>query len=298
MKARNRRRQDLTQTGLLLSPWLLAFLVFWLFPLLYALYLSFTDYHTLRNESEWIGLANYVRLFRDDLFWTAFANTAVFTLGTIPCTTALALLLAVAVNRLKRFQHFFRSAFFLPSVTSLVVLSLIFTNLYARDGYINTLLAFLGLPFPERGWLLEPGTALYAIMAMDVWIASGYYMVIFLAALQTIPRDLYESAELAGANAWQQLCRITLPLLRPTLLFVLVINTIKSFQVFIEIYVMTRGGPLNATTTLIYNVYVNAFEKSDMMGYAAALAYVVFFIILVFSLLQMKLLRINKGVGD
>ncbi len=286
------------QTAILLSPWMITFLVFWLFPLIYALYMSFTRYLTLRNEAEWIGFDNYVRIFNDDLFWTALANTSIFVVGTIPFTTALALGLALAVHRVKKFRNFFRSAFFLPSVSSLVVLSLIFTNLYAKDGYINYLLQMLGLDYPERGWLLEPSTALFAVMGMEVWISAGYYMVIFLAALQTIPKDYYEAAELAGANLWTQLTRITIPLLRPTLLFVLVINTIKSFQVFVEIYVMTKGGPLHATTTLIYQVFINAFEKADMMGYAAALAYVVFIIILLFSLLQIKILRIDRGTGE
>ncbi len=286
------------QTAILLSPWMITFLVFWLFPLIYALYMSFTRYLTLRNEAEWIGFDNYVRIFNDDLFWTALANTSIFVVGTIPFTTALALGLALAVHRVKKFRNFFRSAFFLPSVSSLVVLSLIFTNLYAKDGYINYLLQMLGLNYPERGWLLEPSTALFAVMGMEVWISAGYYMVIFLAALQTIPKDYYEAAELAGASLWTQLTRITIPLLRPTLLFVLVINTIKSFQVFVEIYVMTKGGPLHATTTLIYQVFINAFEKADMMGYAAALAYVVFIIILLFSLLQIKILRIDRGTGE
>ncbi len=285
-------------TGLLLLPWALVFAVFWLYPLLFTFGLSFAKYSTLSGEIAWVGIDNYLRLWRDPLFWQALANTSVFTFGTIPFTTAFALLLAVLLNRNLRGSQFFRSAYFLPSVTSLVVISLIFTNLYAGNGYINTLLDVLGLPYPERGWLAEPGLALYSVMAMEVWIASGYYMVLFLAALQAIPTDLYEAAELTGASAWQQFRRITLPMLRPTLLFVIVINTIKSFQVFVEIYVMTRGGPLSSTTTLTYLVYTNAFEKSDMMGYASALAYVVFLIILVFSIVQMKLLRIDKTVGE
>lgn len=285
-------------TGLLLLPWAVIFAVFWLYPLLFTLYISFTQYITLSGKSSWIGLDNYLLLWNDPLFWKALANTSIFTFGTIPVTTALALLLAVLLNRNVRWRHVFRSAYFLPSVTSLVVLSLIFTNLYSANGYVNTLLDMAGLPYPERGWLLEPDVALYAIMAMEVWIASGYYMVLFLAALQAIPTDLYESAELSGASAWQQFRNITLPMLRPTLLFVLVINTIKSFQVFVEIYVMTRGGPLSSTTTLTYLVYTNAFEKANMMGYASAMAYVVFIIILFFSVLQMRLLRVGKTIGE
>jgi multiple sugar transport system permease protein len=285
-------------TSVLLLPWVLIFALFWLYPLIFTLYISFTRYMTLSGESTWVGLDNYELLWNDPLFGKALVNTSIFTFGTIPLTTALALLLAVLLNRNIRWRHVFRSAYFLPSVTSLVVLSLIFTNLYSAGGYVNTLLDMVGLPYPKRGWLLDPDTALYAIMAMEVWIASGYYMVLFLAALQAIPTDLYEAAELSGASLWQQFRKITLPMLRPTLLFILVINTIKSFQVFVEIYVMTRGGPLSETTTLTYLVYTNAFEKSNMMGYASAMAYVVFIIILFFSVLQMKLLRVGKSVGE
>lgn len=279
-------------TSILLSPWILTFGLFWLYPLIYAFYLSFTEYSTLGNTSEFIGLENYTRIFSDNLFWRAFVNTSVFTFGTVPVTTCFALLLAVLVNSSKiKIKGFFRSAYFLPSVTSLVVIALIFSNLYAKSGYVNILLSLCGLPYPERGWLLEPNTALLGVMLMDVWISAGYYMVLFLAGIQAIPKDLYEASYLSGATAWQQFKYITLPLIRPTLLFVVVINTIKSFQIFVEIYVMTKGGPLNATTTLVYMVYEHAFERADNMGYASALAFIVFALLLVFSLIQMRVLK-------
>ncbi len=280
-------------TWVLLSPWILTLLVFWAYPLLYSLYMSFTEYRTLAGEITWIGLDNYSRLLEDEVFWTALGNTLVFVFGTIPFTTIFAIILAVMLDRVEFLRSFYRSAYFIPSVTALVVLSLIFTNLYAADGYINTLLQIVGLPWPEEGWLQSTSTALPAIMAMDVWIATGYYAILFLAALQTIPRELYEAAEIDGASSWQQFWRVTLPGLRPMLLFVIVLNTIRSFQVFTEVYVMTRGGPLNSTTTLVYEVYRNAFEQSDMMGYASAIAYVTFLLILGVSLIQMKIIREN-----
>jgi multiple sugar transport system permease protein len=280
-------------TALFLAPWGVVLCVFWLYPLLFALYLSFTKYETLRNEATWIGLQNYAHILSDTFFLVALKNTAIFSFGTIPFTTALALALALGVNRIPRFQGFFRAAFFLPSVTSLIVLALIFSSLYAANGYIGTLCSLAGIPFPARGLLQEPATALPAIMAMDVLLATGYYMVILLAALQTIPRDLYEAADLLGASAWAKFWHITLPLLRPTLLFVVVINTIRSFQIFVEIYIMTRGGPLGSTSTLIYLVYQQAFDKFDM-GYASALAYIVFGIIMVFSAAQLWLLRLRE----
>lgn len=277
-------------TWMFLAPWLITLLLFWAYPLFQSLYYSFTEYKTLSNEATWIGLANYARLLEDNVFWKAMANTMIFVLGTIPFTTAFAVGLATMLNRNIAWKSFYRSAYFIPSVTAIVVLSLIFTNLYAHDGYINSLLRLLGMPYPKDGWLLNTGTALPAIMAMDVWIATGYYTVLLLAALQTIPKDLYEAAEIDGASRRQQFFRITLPGLRPMLLFVIVINTIRSFQIFTEVYVMTKGGPLNSTTTLVYEVYRNAFDRTDAMGYASAIAYVTFILILAVSLIQMKLL--------
>ena len=281
-------------TWLFLSPWLITLLLFWIYPLLYSLYMSFTEYRTLSGQMKWIGLANYERLVSDPIFWKALANTLIFVVGTIPFTTIFAIVLAVMLSRNIAWKVFYRSAFFIPSVTALVVLALIFTNLYAQDGYINSILNLLNIPYPKDGWLLNTGTALLSIMAMDVWIATGYYTVLFLAALQTIPNELYEAAEIDGASRRQQFFRVTLPGLRPMLLFVIVLNTIRSFQVFTEVYVMTKGGPLNATTTLVYEVYRNAFDRSDLMGYASAIAYVTFILILGVSLLQMRFLREGK----
>lgn len=277
-------------TWVFLSPWIITLLIFWAYPLLYSLYMSFTEYRTLAGEVTWIGLDNYARLLEDEIFWKALGNTLIFVVGTIPFTTIFAIILAVMLDRVRAFRSFYRSAYFIPSVTALVVLSLIFTNLYASDGYINSLLRLAGLPTPENGWLQDPSTALPAIMAMDVWIATGYYAILFLAALQTIPKELYEAAEIDGASSWQQFLKVTLPGLRPMLLFVIVLNTIRSFQVFTEVFVMTKGGPLNSTTTLVYEVYDNAFKHSDMMGYASAIAYVTFLIILLVSLVQMRII--------
>jgi multiple sugar transport system permease protein len=281
-------------TWTFLAPWLVTLGLFWLYPLAYSFYLSFTQYSTLGNRARWIGLANYERLMGDPVFWKALANTAIFVVGTIPFTTIFALLLAVLLNKNIAWKSVYRASYFIPSVTSIVVLSLVFTNLYAHDGYINSLLSTIGVPFPKDGWLAGTGTALPAIMAMDVWIAIGYYVVLFLAALQTIPKELYEAADLDGASAWKQFTRITMPGLRPMLLFVIVINTIRSFQVFTEVFVMTKGGPINSTTTLVYQIYENAFVQSDKMGYASAVAYVTFLLILSVSLVQFRLLGDRK----
>jgi multiple sugar transport system permease protein len=279
------------ETWLLLAPWILTLVIFWAYPLLNALYLSFTKYYTLNNRTVWIGLANYAKLMHDPVFWQAALNTTLFVIGTIPFTMSFALLFAALLVRVRFLQNFYRSALFLPSVTSLVVIALIFTNLYSSGGYINTLLKMAGITGPDKGWLLTPGTALPAVMVMDIWVSIGYYAVLFLAAMQNVSQDFYEVAELEGTTKWKQFWSITIPLIRPTLLFAIVLNTIKSFQIFTEIYVMTRGGPLNRTTTLVYDVYANAFESADTMGYACAIAYVLFFIIAIFSAIENKFLK-------
>jgi multiple sugar transport system permease protein len=277
---------------LLLLPWILTFLVFWAYPVIYSFILSLSEYKTLSNETTFVGLQNYITLLSDETFIKSLTNTLIFVFVTVPITTILATILAVLVDRTNgKLKEFFKAAYFLPSVTSLVVIALIFKNLYSKEGYINTLLQMVGMSGQSEGWLQSVETALPAIMAMDIWIATGYYMIIVLAGLQTIPKDLYEAADISDASDWQQFKSITLPMLKPTLLFILVVNTIKSFQIFIEIYVMTKGGPLNETVTLVYQVYQNAFEMADKMGYASSVAYVLFFIILMISLLQMKLLK-------
>jgi len=284
-------------TFIFLLPWLLILILFWLFPIIYSLLLSFTEYNVLTGEAKWIGLSNYFELFKDPDFWVALKNTTIFVVGTIPFTTIFALILAVLINQKIPLKSLFRAGFFIPSITSMVVIALIFTNLYAKDGYINFLFNLIGLPTPEKGWLLSEKTALFSIMAMDIWMATGYYMLLFLAALQAIPVELYQVSDIFGASFWQKLWHVTLPHLRPMTLFIILINTIKSFQIFVEIFIMTKGGPLNSTQTLVYLVYEQGLHKFKM-GYASAIAYVLFFIILVFSLIQMKLFRMRKALGE
>ncbi len=272
-----------------LSPWVVAFGLFGLFPFVFSLAASFTDYSPIRaGGARFVGLGNYGRALSDPAFWSALGNTAFFVVGTIPFTTALALALALAVQPAFRGRTLFRVGFFVPSVVSVVVLSLVFKGLYASNGALDGALRALGLTPPA--WLLDPRTALPAIMAMDVWSASGYYMIIFLAGLEAIPRELYDAARLEGASRRAQLVHITLPLLRPTLLFVLVVNTVRSLQIFAEVFVMTRGGPLHSTTTVVYYLYEEAFYRFNL-GYASAVAYLLFLITLALAWVQMKTVR-------
>jgi multiple sugar transport system permease protein len=277
-------------TLLLILPWLIILIIFWLYPLIYAGYLSLTDYNTLTGESAFIGLKNYGHIFSDEYFWIAAKNTLYFVTISVPITLVLSLLLAELLNqKVAKFRSFFQAAYFMPSVTSLVVISLIFTNLYAKGGYLNSLLSLLGLPPSQRGFLLDPSTSLNSIIAMDVWLSIGYYMMLFLSSMQTISKDLYDSAKINGANFWQQFRYITLPGLRSTIFFVIMLDLIKAFQVFIEIFVMTKGGPMYSTTSIVYYIFDTAFNHTDMMGYASAIAYILFFVLLALSLVQIKL---------
>lgn len=284
-------------TLLYLLPWLVTLALFWLYPLLHSFYLSMTDYELLASESHFVGLANYIELFNDPDFLKALLNTGIFVVGTIPFTTVFALGLALLVNRRIPGVQIFRSAYFIPSITSLVVIALIFSNLYSRGGYLTMLCDLVGIPTPERGFLFSEGTALPAIMAMDIWIASGYYMLLFLAGLKSIPEEQYEAAALDGASAWSSFWTITLPQLRPMAFYVILINTIKSFQVFVEIFVMTKGGPLNSTLTVVYFVYDRGLHKF-LMGYASAAAYILFVLIMIFALIQMRLFGVGRSTAE
>ncbi len=266
----------------LLSPWLLTLALFWLFPIGWSIYLSLTDYQLFRDPS-FIGIANYLALLRDSDFLGALENTFVFVLGTIPVTTVIALALALLLQHPFRGRTLFRAGFFLPWLTSIVVVALIFTNLFARGGYLATLASLLGFTPPEYGFLFDDRTALFAIMGMDVWMSVGYYMLIFLAGLEAIPRELYDAATVQGASWWRRFRSITLPLLRPVLGYILVINTIKSFQVFTEIFVMTKGK--FDTATIVFFIYEQALTTDFSFGYASAAAYLLFLIIGLVSLL-------------
>ena len=275
-------------------PWLVTFAAFWLFPIVYSFVIGFTDKQLLAPETNWVGLDNYRALLSDPDFIRSLKNTFIFVLGTIPVTTILSLGMALLVEKQFRGRAIFRSGYFVPSITSMVVIALIFTNLFQRGGYIAYLASLVGLTPPEYGFLYSSNTALYSIMAMDVWMAVGYYMLIFLAGLKSIPQELYEAADIAGAGKIRQFFAITLPLLKPVALFILVINSIKSFQVFVEIFVMTKGK--FETSTMVYFIYETGLTTKFQFGYASAAAYMLFLIIGLFAIVQFALLRKKQAV--
>jgi putative chitobiose transport system permease protein len=262
--------------------------VFLVLPVAMAFYLSFTRYNVL-TPAVWTGLANYQRLLSDPVFWKSLLNAVLFLLGVVPALVILPLFLAVLVNRSLPGISFFRAAYYLPVVVSMVVAGLMWKWIFAENGMLNYLLMAVlpGLIKAPIPWLSQPETALLAVMAVTVWKGLGYYMVIYLAGLQTIPQDIYESAALDGATAWQQTTRLTMPLLLPSIAFVAIVSSISALKAFTEIYVMTKGGPLNSTTTVVYYLYEQAFENLNM-GYANAVGMVLFVIILVFSIVNLR----------
>lgn len=276
----------------LILPWLIIFCAFWLVPIVASFLMSLTDYSYLSGvpAATFRGFGNYSSILQNPSFWNAAWNTLVFTSGTVPITIMLALILAALLNEAERFQSFFRTAFFLPSVLSVTVLCMIFDQFYAREGYLGKLAAILGLETP--GLLLMPGTALFSVMAMDVFVSVGYYTILFLAAMKSVPSELAENTRLMGASFFQQFWLITLPLVKPMILFAVVINTIKSLQIFTEIYMLTKGGPLQSTTTVVYWLYELGFKRFES-GYASALAYLLLAATAFISWLQMRILVSN-----
>jgi len=274
---------------LFLLPWALLYAVFYLFPFVFSFALGFLSYNPLNvQNTAWVGTGNFERLFGDPLFHQALRNTLLFVLVTVPVTTASALGLALLLRERVPGSDIFKAGFFLHSILSMVVISLLFKLFYAPGGALNGALSVIGLG--GHPWLTDPATALPAIMLMDVWVAVGYYTVIFYAAFTGIPRELYESATLEGAGVWATFRHVTLPMLRPVVGFVVVSNTIRSFQVFIEVFIMTQGGPLGSTNTLILYLYDMAFRRLDY-GYASVIAYVVFLLSGLFSIFAIRRLK-------
>ncbi|ACJ75517.1 inner membrane protein [Thermosipho africanus TCF52B] len=279
------------ETFLLLLPFLILFAVFGVFPIAYSFFMSFTDYSALSPNFNFVGLKNYIRMFHDEVFLTALKNTVLFVVGTIPFTTVISLLLAVLINsKFLPLKDLFKAGFFLPTVVSMVVISTTWMYLYSADGFFNKMLEFFGMNPIPTSWLAHTKTALLSIMIMDVWAAIGYYTILFLAGLQSIPQQLYEAAAIDGASKSKIFFKITLPLLKPTLYFVIALNTIRSFQIFSEIFTMTGGGPMNSTQTIVHYLYIVGFRNFEM-GYASAIAYVLVLIIFLVTLVQGKLLR-------
>lgn len=268
----------------LLFPSMALFLVFTAVPLVASFLLSFTHW-SLLAPPQWAGLEQYAKLLHDGAFWTSVGNTLYFTVGSVPPKLALALLLALALNRKMHARNLYRTMYFLPVVSMLVAVALVWSWLYnPQDGLINYALALVHLPQPA--WLASTRWAMPAVILMSIWKTVGYDMILYLAGLQSIPEHLYEAAKIDGANRWNLFQHITFPLITPTTFFVLVVSVIGSFQVFDQAYIMTQGGPGYTTTTLVYYIYNNAFQWFHM-GYASAQAWILLILVLGMTLLQL-----------
>lgn len=277
-------RSSTTTALLMLLPAGVLLITFLLIPIGLTFGLAFTNARLISpRPAEFVGVDNFVRLFEDDTFWKSLRNTIVFAVVIVPVQSACALGLALLVNVKMRGVNFFRTVYFLPVVTSMVVVSMLWLFLYQPNGLINQALAKFGIQGPD--WLGDPKTALIAIILMSAWQAMGFHMVIWLSGLQTIPGDLYEAAELDGAGRWQQFRYVTWPGLRQTRTFILITITIAAFSLFTQVNIMTQGGPLDSTSTLVLMAVRTGFQQQQT-GYASAISLVFFVLVLIVTLIQ------------
>lgn len=289
LKAHRLELEEWRAAAILLLPATLGLLIFAFFPIAQAFEVSFYEAPLLSTQREFVGLANYQTAMTDSVFQRALVNTLIYTVAVVIFQVVLALLLAALINHSFPGVGLFRSAYFLPVVTSLVVVSTVWKIMYHTDnGLINSVLRTVSLP--PQSWLISPDLALWSIVIIGVWKEVGFSMLILLGGLQSIPGDLYESAAMDGASSWTAFWRITLPLLRRALLFVVVFSTINAFKIFIPIYVITDGGPADSTQTLVFYIFQSAFRYYKL-GYAAALSFLLLGLVLILTAAQFRLLR-------
>lgn len=286
--------QDTVIAWIFLTPALLLMGVFILGPILYLFYLSFTQGSFTRSGIHGVGLNNYIRLFLSPEFWQVLFNTAYFTIATVIPSLIIPLGLAVLLDRTFALQNLLRTAYFIPSITSLVAVGLGWRWLFQTQGPVNGLLTQLGFdPIP---WLSSTTWAMPVLILLSIWKQLGFNLVVFLAGLQAIPQSRYEAAQLDGANPWQQFLYITLPGLEPTIVFATVTTAIFTLKSFEQVYVITGGGPLNSTNVLVYYIYEQAFSQFDL-GYAAAAASILLAIALILVYIQLKLFKENESIN-
>jgi multiple sugar transport system permease protein len=305
-------REDAIAGWVFVLPAMLIYVTFVFGPVLYAIFISFFHWELVVPNRTWVGLDNYRTLIHDSDFWNAFRNTTWYAVIVVPVQTTTGLVLAVLANRKIRGRTFFRTSFYFPSISSSVVISIIFLWMFSARGFINFVLKSFGFPTPKPVWLANPNgviaialshlgidhvsvwlqgpsVALLSIMLLNIWTTTGTMMVIFLAGLQDMPVEVYEAAALDGASRYRLFRDITVPLIKPVTLFVLTIGFIGCFQVFDQIWIMSQGGPAKSTTTLVYLIYTEAFEFGQGFGYASSIAMVLLAMVLAIYLVQQRL---------
>lgn len=276
----------------IIIPTILFYLVFAYLPIFGSVAMSFTGLDTMLSlKPVFIGFQNYLTAFDDSLTWTSLRNSFAFTLVSVPLGTVTALSVALMLNSVNNLRAFYRTIYFIPVVTSMVAVAIVWKWMYQPAfGLFNQLLSMAHLP--ELKWLNDPNLAMLAIVIMSVWKGLGFNVVIFLAGLGGIPREYYEAAAIDGANGWKSFTNITLPLLQSTTGFVIITGVINALQVFTQMYIMTQGGPMDSTRSIVYVIYERAFVDF-MGGYSASLAMILFIIIMIISIFQLRMYRQN-----
>lgn len=276
---------------LFLLPAAVILLVFFFIPFLQTILLSFKDYSTSIYHPTFVGLQNYIQLMKSPIFYKVLANTFVYLFVAVPILATVPLFLAILINQKIKGVTLYKILIYLPVIVSIVVAAIAFKWLYAEQGILNFLVGQLG--FNPIGWLTDTRFALISVIVVTIWKGVGYYMMIYLAALMGVPKELYEACDIDGANPIQKHLTVTIPHIMPTIALVSTISAISAMKVFAEIYVMTKGGPLNSSKTIVYYIYERAFENLDL-GYASAMAVILLIIVMVFSLINILCFERNK----
>ena len=266
-------------------------LVFFFIPFLQTILLSFQDYSSSIYHPTNVGLANYIKLFHSPVFYKVMANTFIYLFVAVPILAVVPLFLAILVSQKIRGITLYKILIYLPVIVSIVVAAIAFKWLYAQQGILNYAVVHFG--FNPIGWLTDTRFTLFSVIIVTIWKGIGYYMMIYLAALMSVPKELYEACDIDGASALKKHLTVTIPHIMPTLALVSTISAISAMKVFAEIYVMTKGGPLNSSKTIVYYIYERAFENLDL-GYASAMAVVLLVIVMVFSLINILCFERNK----
>ncbi|WP_086348314.1 carbohydrate ABC transporter permease [Candidatus Enterococcus clewellii] len=285
------KRKNLLTAYSFIAPNFIGFFLFTLIPVVFSLILAFMEWDSF-SAPKFVGITNFVKMIGDETFWISFKNTILYTVGVVPLTLLFSLGLAILLNQKIKGMKFFRTAFFFPYVTSLVAIAVVWNMLFHPTmGPINQFLKLI-IDNPP-GWTSSSQWALFAIIIVSVWRGMGYYMILYLAGLQSIPKELYEAASMDGATKWKQFMNVTLPSLKPTTFFVTIMLVINCFKIFDLVQVMTAGGPGRSTNVLVYTIYNEAFVKFNF-GYASAIALVLFIIVLTITVVQFKWNQIQE----
>ncbi len=276
---------------LFLLPALIILTLFFFVPFFETIVLSFKDFSTDIYNPTWVGLANYTKLLKSQEFYLVMGNTFIYLIGAVPILAIAPLFIAILINQKIRGITLYKVLIYLPVVVSIVVVAIAFKWLYAQQGILNYLADLMG--FAPIGWLTDPNVAIYSVILVTIFKGIGYYMMIYLSALMSAPKDLYEAADVDGANMFQKHLTVSIPHLMPTIALVVTISSISALKVFAEIYVMTRGGPLNSTKTIVYYIYERAFENLDL-SLASAAAVILLLVVMVFSIINIVFFEGNK----